>query len=244
MMIKRPETAGIAVILAMLAALVAMPAYADDDFFGNPPEQGAAMAGPEAPAPESSGLPMRLEGVLGTALGGGHVNDKNRHGDYEAKGGTAPGLALGARLWVDGVFDDPDFKPVSLGFEYGYNSLGATWKDTSNRDADADLSIHSFLFNAAYRLEKQGKITPYVGAGLGVAYYDVSVKETGATNLGSGTDGFAPIMQAFVGMDYDLGDGYYTGIEAKYGGFSTFGLGGPDAGYGKADMLIKFGVEF
>lgn len=141
---------------------------------------------------------------------------------------TDTGLAFAAGLWVDKVGADW----LSLGIQYQRlqdsdfsetataTLLGVTLTGT----LDLEPEIDAFMVNAAARHNK-GRVHPYIGGGIGFARssVDATVAVTltvdGQTFVAAGTaddSDTAFAGQIFAGVDFDMTDNLYLGVNVKY----------------------------
>ena len=143
---------------------------------------------------------------------------------------TGIGYAAGAGLWVDMV----GFDYLSLGAQYtrlgggDYKESGsATVLNTSfTGTIEISHTVDAFMANAALR-KNDGTFHPYIGGGAGVAFTssEVSLSGTlvvnGVTYAGAGSDDDSDVAfawQAFGGLDIDVTDNVYVGLNARYVG--------------------------
>lgn len=102
-----------------------------------------------------------------------------------------------------------DFSSVRVEGEVGYTKASAdTLSDPQvgggvARDASGSTTVWSFMFNGYFDPAVQGKIKPYLGAGLGAARVSVNnLTATGFTTVNDSDTVFA--AQAMVGVGYAL----------------------------------------
>lgn len=119
------------------------------------------------------------------------------------------GFALGAALWVDGVF----LPNLSVSIEYMHTEIqpDAKLRFTGPRprapiEVPAD-AVTDFLYaNVAWR-SSEGRIRPFVGLGGGVGYGELKIDT--ATFSGK-LDQVIGAGHAFVGVDYELTSSLYV----------------------------------
>ena len=114
-------------------------------------------------------------------------------------------------LGVKVGFVHPQLKFLAFEFEYSY--LNPDIKRTtlygyeSDFSVEGDIKLHNFMFNviAKYPI---GIVHPYVGAGIGLSYSDMSAKaaeigdSTSAVSIGDNYSAFA--WQLLTGVEIDL----------------------------------------
>lgn len=107
-----------------------------------------------------------------------------------------------------------------------------------------DVSSLAVMVNGYYDFDTQSPLTPYVGAGIGVANVDFQDYASGATNAMSGDDTtFA--YQAIAGLEYEFVDHLSALVEYRYFATSDIDvdstLGGnlsTDTSYGNHSFLL------
>ncbi|MFI4963477.1 MAG: outer membrane protein [Legionellales bacterium] len=147
--------------------------------------------------------------------------------------------------WHDNVFDadldvqstgafgvkfgytPPLIKFFSFEFEYSYlnHDVDRTILATAGSDyaaIEGDIKFNNFMFNAIAKYP-EGKIHPYLGAGLGASYVDVSVTSSSRLNgvnysERSSTDDTLFAWQILVGVDIDLTNNLSLDIGYRYFG--------------------------
>lgn len=118
---------------------------------------------------------------------------------------TAPGLMIGvtagAQPWR------------TLGFEVGYEGQRLPIDDVRVGDEQAMYRHALSFFAKAGPLFLQDKLQPYVGAGVGLSYLDVTdvAKDTGLY-----TNDFVREVPVAAGLDYHLTKSIYAGARGSY----------------------------
>ena len=130
--------------------------------------------------------------------------------------------------WVFGVkfgYTPPPLKYFSFEFEYSYlnpdvDKTVLTHAGTDYANTEGDVKLNNFMFNAIAKYP-EGKIHPYIGAGLGFSYVDVSVSTTstarGANYVSSiSNDDTVFAWQILLGVDIDLTNNLSVDIGYRY----------------------------
>ncbi len=180
----------------------------------------------------------RFEVGLGVAYGGGSGRVSGGTDMDVDNFGTGLGLATGVQYWKDSAFDVENF---SMGVEYEYNHFYTKIAEDSSTTRGS-LDLHSLLLNFAARKTVE-EFSPYIGAGLGCAYFDASTNSRVTKKDKASVTGVAPLLQVFAGVDYDLSEKYYTGFETKFS-YINAKPAGVSVSYHKLDTLLKLGVKF
>ncbi len=179
----------------------------------------------------------RLEFRFGGAYGGGSGSSTGGSKVEVDNFGTGLGLATGLEYWKDSFMD---VELLSLGVEYQYNHFYT--KIDADYTTRGSLDLHSLLLNFAARKTVEN-FSPYIGAGIGAAYFDASTNRNKISQDKKSVDGVAPMLQAFAGVDYDLSEEWYTGFETKFS-YMNANPAGYDVSYHKMDTMLKLGVKF
>lgn len=141
---------------------------------------------------------------------------------------TGTGYAVGAGIWLDRVFIDY----LSVGVQYlrlagndfSESGSGTVLGVAVSGTLDIEPTIDAFMANAALRLN-DGRWHPYVGGGIGLAHAsaDVTLSATFVVNgqtfvgVGSAEDSDTSFAgQAFAGVDFDVTDNIYVGLNGRY----------------------------
>jgi len=141
---------------------------------------------------------------------------------------TGVGYAATAGGWIDRVLTDY----VSVGVQYlrldnaDFSQSGTAGLPglTATGQFDVEPTIDSVMFNLVSRLPR-GTFHPYVGGGIGVAVVSTDFNFSGTTTIGNSTfvgttsaddrdTAFA--WQILGGMDVDITDKFYVGINGRY----------------------------
>jgi len=141
----------------------------------------------------------------------------------------ASGLAANAGIWYDGAFGQPGTFPgdISIGAQYLHltndGSITASAGGLASAKADLSLNTDAVMANIAWRVN-DGSLHPFIGAGIGVAFNEMSVGGSIAAG-GLGLAGSATLpsdsetafaAQAFFGFDYDFTPNIYGGVTGRY----------------------------
>ena len=87
-------------------------------------------------------------------------------------------------------------------------------------DLDGDISAFGFMANGYYDFNTDGKLAPYVMAGIGGAKINLDVTRIGGVDVTYDESDMVPAYQAGVGFGYNIGFG--TVLNAQYRFFGTF----------------------
>lgn len=169
---------------------------------------------------------------------------------------TDTGLALAGALWFDRVGSDV----LSLGLQFerhsdaDYNeTVGGTILGVAlTANANVQHDINMFLAMAALR-DNTGSmmgdsIHPYLGAGVGVARtnadIDATITVNGQTITAGTSDSDTSVAgQVFTGIDFDLTDSVYFGLNASYS-VTNANLFGADVDFADTTVMAKIGFKF
>lgn len=135
-------------------------------------------------------------------------------GDIDAAGDKAKLKAGYGLLGAVGC----DYGSYRFEAEAGYadNNL----KTYNGIDLDGDISVYSLMANAYYDIDAGGSVTPYIGAGVGVA------QVSGHNIVESGTSG-TPVNDNEMALAYQIGAGVAipltstVDLDARYRYFAT-----------------------
>ncbi|MBR7158303.1 MAG: OmpA family protein [Alphaproteobacteria bacterium] len=128
-------------------------------------------------------------------------------------------------------FDDGFVGDVALGYDFGNNIRGEFDFGYRNFDIDkiagtkikGSLDSYAFMGNVYYDFNNKTKLTPFVGAGAGLAYNKLDKKNNIS---GSSTK---PALQAMVGLAYNFTESWSASIAYRY--FTTFSQEAKYAGF-------------
>lgn len=149
-----------------------------------------------------------------------YYSEYNRSADLDIQDTWVAGAKLG--------FTMPFARFLALEFEYLYFSpevdrtvLFSSGSDSRAIEGDADL--HNFMFNFIVKYP-QGRVHPFLGAGLGVSYVDVSATTTsrrsGITSTYSmGDDQAAFAWQLLAGINFEINK--HLSVDITYRYFTT-----------------------
>jgi hypothetical protein len=183
-----------------------------------------AVQAPAAPAPAASpwsfGFPwhFRLEGGAGYNNSGTDTTVSSPGiGSVSTNLFGGGGLAAEAAFWSDAML----YPTISLGAQYLHFDHSGSITATSaagpvlgltSATGHLDLTTNAVMFDAAWRPSVQG-FHPFVGAGVGVAFSELSGSGLGFSASNSQT---ALAGQAFFGFDYDVAPGIYAGLTGRF----------------------------
>ena len=93
----------------------------------------------------------------------------------------------------------------------------------------SSVDTYSFFVNGYYDFNHQGKVSPYVGVGLGVTSLNAgSVNSGGPILQAPGLNQSVFAYQAKVGVSYKLNDAAHLFLQYRYIGTGSFNYGGAD----------------
>jgi len=130
--------------------------------------------------------------------------------------------------WVVGAkigYTPPQLKYFAFEFEYSYlkpdiNSSVIDWYGSDFVAVEGDVKLNNFMFNTIVKYP-QGRFHPYVGAGLGLSYTDMSATATqrisGVTSSASvGKDYTSFAWQLLTGIEFDITNNLSVDIGYHY----------------------------
>lgn len=128
------------------------------------------------------------------------------------------GLAAAGAAWLDIRLMPVSI--ISLGAQYLHLDSGGSISANStvpifgltSATGNLELGTEAVMFNAAWRAPLGG-IYPFIGAGIGVAFQELSGSALGVSAKDSRTDLAA---QVFVGLDFDIGANIYAGVTGRF----------------------------
>jgi opacity protein-like surface antigen len=139
---------------------------------------------------------------------------------------------------------DFDFMRVEAEIVYRRNDVNkVSTAEYGNVDGSGDMSSFSLMVNGFYDFKNTTFLTPYIGAGVGVAYVDLSSVSAETIRI-SGGNSTVFAYQAEIGfnsainetMSFDLGYRYFATTDPS--------LGGVDSAYKSHNLLIRFRYAF
>ena len=143
---------------------------------------------------------------------------------------TDTGIAISAGLWSDGP---GGIRDLSIGAQY-LRLQGGDFDETGSGTflgepvtlrVEIEPTINAVMFNGVYRYNKNedNRFHPYIGGGIGAAFVDVDFSAAftgttfgGAVSASDSAVGFA--WQAIAGVDVDVTDHVYAGVNYRYFG--------------------------
>ena len=190
-------------------------------FTGN--AQASDYRAPPPPPPPGS-IPwlqgLRLEGGVGYNTGTRDTTISSPGiGSLSTDLIGGDGLAAQGAAWFD-----TRLMPVSIlsvGAQYlRFNSGGSISATSSmgpifgltSASADLKLDTDAVMLNAAWRAP-MGGLYPFIGAGVGVAFQELSGSALGVSATKSRTD---IAGQVFAGLDFDIGSNIYAGVTGRW----------------------------
>ncbi len=198
-----------------------------------------------------NGLKVRLEVGGGVQAGDPEIEFGGVSGDLD----TGTGYVAGAAVWVDGL----GLEFLSLGVQY-LRLAGNDFSETGSGTflgvtvagtLDIEPTIDAVMFNAALR-KNDGTFHPYVGGGVGVAFSSADISASAVVVVGGSTfvvagsadDNDTGIAgQVFGGVDVDVTDNIYLGVNGRYL-VTSANLFGADVNFGNFAGMGVVGVRF
>ncbi len=168
----------------------------------------------------------RMDFMLGYNAGGLNFDAPATSGYV----GTGSSFLTGMTFWRDSA----SFDWFSSGLMLRYRQQSSNVEIAGIGQGELDLNIYDFLGKVALR-KNRGDIHPYAGFGFGTTHFETS----GLTS--ESADGLT--LQGFAGVDYDLNDYLFLGMEADYTR-SWFELEGIDFSHDGVGAALKFGFKF
>ena len=138
---------------------------------------------------------------------GGDYNNWDYYSDFNL--GIQETLVFGAKIG----YTPPQLKYLAFEFEYSYlnpdiNSSVIDWYGSDFVAVEGDVKLNNFMFNAIVKYPL-GRFHPYVGAGLGFSYADMSTiatqrisSVTSSAAVGKDCTSFA--WQLLTGVEFDI----------------------------------------
>jgi len=197
-------TTSIAAITAA-SALSATAAFADGHANGHAGDHGYYIQGSlgfnQLSDTDQSGAP----GTVASDYDGGYNISVAVGKKLSSLGGLRAELELS---YSDNDADTIDFSGNGVGNE---------------GNVDGDISSTSLYANVLYDIETAGKITPYIGAGLGVSFIDSSIAYGGApVRIDDSDTAFS--AQLIAGAAYELSETLDLTFDARYSRAFNVGL--------------------
>jgi opacity protein-like surface antigen len=134
---------------------------------------------------------------------------------------------------------------VELEYAFRIAQFDDRIQENKTKDHFGDFRISSVLLNLAYGFDTKTKFSPYIGVGIGPAFYQINAISPSTGDPQRGKDaGTSFSYQVFLGADYQLSDQLTIGVGYNYfkpsellfdqtiiaaGGASGGGAGSPTA---------------
>jgi len=161
--------------------------------------------------------------------GGYTISPDASSGDYYDGGDYYYNFNLDIQeTWVFGAkigYTPPQLKYLAFEFEYSYlkpdiNSSIIDWYGSNFVAVEGDVKLNNFMFNAIVKYP-QGRFHPYVGAGFGFSYADMSTivtqrfsSVTSSASVGKDCTSFA--WQLLTGVEFDITNNLSVDIGYRY----------------------------
>jgi OOP family OmpA-OmpF porin len=179
----------------------------------------------------SAGVIITEDSTLGAQDATLNATVRGANAELEYDTGVAFRFAAGAEI----------IPQVRGEVEYSFSTIdGDKFTSTvGSINANGDVDTNAFMFNGYYDFDLKSKWTPYLGGGIGVAWFNVEGSGAGVT-IDDTVSEFA--YQVMAGTSYQ-----YTGNVALNAGYRYFGAS--DAGYplltASVDAhAIEFGMRY
>jgi opacity protein-like surface antigen len=148
----------------------------------------------------------------------GDILETTSGGDGYSKGRVALGLALGYNYFFD--YD----VPLRTEFEYAWRGKkGQTWTYVNDSTDKLDLGAQSFFANAYFDIHNSSPVTPYIGAGLGLALVSAELQSDDIGHYNKTETNFAWNIGA--GAAWEITDNVALDLGYRY---ADFGKVSPD----------------
>lgn len=124
---------------------------------------------------------------------------------------TNPGFAF---LFLGGYQFDSNWR-AELEFGGRFNEVDSISGSGSTSPFDGNTRVFSVMADAIYGIPTGTRFTPYIGAGLGVAFYNANGI---ATTLGTEVDDNDTVLayQGIAGVEYDLTSNLKAALDYRY----------------------------
>ncbi len=126
------------------------------------------------------------------------------NGDIEIKNGYNFGGALGVRLTKHIRFEGELSRAKSdiSSIHYGGNEV----------NLGGELTLHNAMVNAYYDFDVPWKLQPYIGAGLGIGWFEGEINAQNASAIDASDDAMALTWQLGTGVKYRVSPSFaFTG---------------------------------
>ncbi|MGD9637679.1 MAG: OmpA family protein [Alphaproteobacteria bacterium] len=202
---------------------------------------------------------LLLVGSFLTTLSIVTASNANAEGIYAGLGGgynmPSDTTIKGTNTSTDVDLDNNWAAKINLGYDFGNNwraELEGARRKNSNgsTNSNGDISVWSAMGNVIYDINIDKAITPFIGGGLGYAWFDpdsVTPLNGGQGVLSENDSSIA--YQAFAGASYNLYKSLDVSLEYRY--FATYNQGGKtsngfavDSDYKSHDILLSFNWNF
>jgi opacity protein-like surface antigen len=164
-----------------------------------------------------------LPGVSGTL---------SADGGYQFTAAIGREMGSGFRAELEFSYRQADLDDITIA-AFGLTATGVV---------DGDVSTLSGMANVLYDFELDGKITPYIGGGLGVASINVEIDSVAGVTTAFDDSDTVIAYQGLVGLRYPLTDQ----ISIR-GGYRLFATGDPEFGTTEGEFLshnIEVGLSY
>jgi opacity protein-like surface antigen len=139
---------------------------------------------------------------------------------------------------------DFDFMRVEAEIVYRRNDVNkVSTAEYGNVDGSGDMSSFSLMVNGFYDFKNTTFLTPYIGAGVGVAYVDLSSVSAETIRI-SGGDSTVFAYQAEIGFSSEINETMSVDLGYRYFATTDPSLGGVDSEYKSHNFLIRFRYAF
>lgn len=203
--------------------------------------------------------PSLAEGFYISASGGVNWTDSTKvtffDGEefHDVKWNPNTGLTFGGAVGYEGFFSDAMGYRVEVEGFYNDNNVGSsslTLDGEGLEDLDGDVKAYGAMGNFYLTFGGDGaRLTPYIGAGAGIANLDPNITHT-LFRVGGSDSAFA--WQGFAGLEMPIGSNWRASTEVRYlstnnGSFDA-NIGFDDipfkTDYASTSVLVKFRYLF
>lgn len=158
---------------------------------------------------------------------------------------------------VWGVHTGYDFDPIRIELEFSHRdddvddivgSIAGVGDVSSSGSDNGDVNVDSLMLNGIYDFASQSKISPFVGAGLGIAWLDFNNVGRAGTQIADAKDSdFA--WQGIAGLRADISEAVEATLSYRYfdtGGINVPLIGGPSIkeDYRAHSLMLGLTVRF
>jgi opacity protein-like surface antigen len=184
---------------------------------------------------------------VGAAWGGGLSNQSFTVSSGGVTASATQGFSLGSGPSLAGQvgydFGGPRVEGEFLWQNFNRPSTtvtvtGAAGGPVSASVGGSSVDTYALFLNGYYDFNTNSNLTPYVGAGIGVASLDASASSSGVITQSPGLNQSAFAYQAKVGVGYKVSKATTLYLQYRYVGTSSFNYGGARVNIGGSVVNI------